>query len=296
MGVIFLVLGRLGILDFAARGFPRALIRGVQLTVGLLFLKIAWGLVTRPPKSFSEHALGRGWALPLALLVLVLAFGLRRWPITLALVGTGAVIMVVLAGDKAAFGPSAISLPHLDSGVFWTAFTVLVIPQVPLSFANSCLATADAARVYFGKLGERVRPGKLATTFGSANLLAGAISGMPVCHGAGGMTAHYAFGARTAAAPAAMGALLLTLALALGSGLAGLLTAFPLPILAGVLATAGVLHILLLRDLSRAREWVIALLVGIVGFEVNLGLGLALGLVLWWVPVGVSRLPRLRTA
>jgi hypothetical protein len=296
MGAIFLVLGRLGVLDFAARGFPRALIRGVQLTVGLLFLKIAWTLVTKPPQGFKEHALGRGWALPLAMLVLVLAFGLRRWPITLALVGTGAVIMVVLAGDQAAFGPSAISFPHLDSGAFWTAFTVLVIPQVPLSFANSCLATADAARVYFGKLGERVRPGRLATTFGSANILAGAISGMPVCHGAGGMTAHYAFGARTAAAPAAMGALLLTLALAFGSGLAGLLAAFPLPILAGVLATAGVLHILLLRDLTRARDWAVALLVGIVGFEVNLTVGLALGLALWWLPVGISRLPRLRTA
>jgi SulP family sulfate permease len=296
MGVIFIVLGRFGLLDLAARGFPRALIRGVQLTVGLLFLKIAWTLVTKPPKGFTEHALSPGWAFPLAMLVLVLAFALRRQPITLALVGTGTVIMVVLAGDQAAFGPSAISLPHLDSGVFWTAFTVLVIPQVPLSFANSCLATADAARVYFGKLGERVRPGRLATTFGSANLLAGAISGMPVCHGAGGMTAHYAFGARTAAAPAAMGVLLLTLALALGSGLAGLLTAFPLPILAGVLATAGVLHILLLRDLTRARDWAVALLVGIVGFEVNLTVGLALGLALWWLPVGISRLPRLRTA
>jgi sulfate permease, SulP family len=296
MGAIFLVLGRLGVLDLAARGFPRALIRGVQLTVGLLFLKIAWTLVTDPPKSFHEHAISQSWALPLALLVLVLAFALRRWPITLALVGAGAVIMVVLAGDKAELGPSAISLPHLDSGVFWTAFIVLVVPQVPLSFANSCLATADAARVYFGKLGERVRPGRLATTFGSANLLAGAISGMPVCHGAGGMTAHYAFGARTAAAPAAMGAILLTLALALGAGLAGLLAAFPLPILAGVLATAGVLHILLLRDLSRARDWAVAFLVGIVGFEVNLTIGLTLGLVVWWLPVGVRLLPRLRTA
>ena len=296
MGAIFLVLGRLGVLDLAARGFPRALIRGVQLTVGLLFLKIAWTLVTDPPKSLQEHAISQGWALPLALLVLVLAFALRRWPITLALVGAGAVITVVLAGDKAELGPSAISLPHLDSGIFWTAFTVLVIPQVPLSFANSCLATADAARVYFGQLGERVRPGRLATTFGSANLLAGAISGMPVCHGAGGMTAHYAFGARTAAAPAAMGAILLTLALTLGAGLADLLAAFPLPILAGVLATAGVLHILLLRDLHRARDWAVALLVGVVGFELNLTIGLALGLAVWWLPVGVRLLPRLRTA
>lgn len=296
IGVIFIVLGRFGLLDLAARGFPRALIRGVQLTVGLLFLKIAWTLVTEPPKGFREHALNPGWALPIALLVVVLAFAFRSRPITLALVGAGAVAMVVLAGDQAAFGPSAISLPRLDSATFWTAFTVLVVPQVPLSFANSCLATADAARVYFGKAAERVRPGRLATTFGSANLLAGAISGMPVCHGAGGLTAHYAFGARTAAAPAAMGVLLLTLGLTLGAGLAGLLAAFPLPILAGVLATAGVLHLLLLRDLARVRDWLVALLVGIVGFEVDLTVGLALGLALWWLPVGVRQLPRLRPA
>jgi sulfate permease, SulP family len=294
MGVIFITLGRLGLLDLAARGFPRALIRGVQLTVGLLFLKIAWGLATEPPKGFREHALDASWALPLAMGVLVLAFALRRYPIMLVLVGAGAVATVVLAGDEAAFGPSALSVPTLDAAAFWTAFTVLVIPQVPLSFANSCLATADAARVYFGEQAARVRPGRLATTFGSANMLAGAISGMPVCHGAGGMTAHYAFGARTAGAPLAMGALLLTLALGVGAGLAALLAAFPLPILAGVLATAGVLHLMLIRDLRRVRDWALALLVGIVGFELNLTIALGLGLALWWLPVGFSRLPRLR--
>src|SRR5919108_3347169 len=57
MGIVFLLAGRIGLLDLLARVFPRALIRGVQLTVGLLFLKIAWGLVTDPPSSFSAYAL-----------------------------------------------------------------------------------------------------------------------------------------------------------------------------------------------------------------------------------------------
>ncbi|MGH2921440.1 MAG: putative sulfate/molybdate transporter [Gaiellaceae bacterium] len=296
MGIVFLSLGRLGLLDLAARTFPRPLIRGVQLTVGLLFLKIAWELVNHPPRGFREHALSADWALPLAMLVLVLAFALREYPITLVLVAIGGVAMIALAGDQATLGPSALALPSLDVATFVTAFTVLVVPQIPLSFANSCLATADAARVYFGKAGERVRPGRLATTFGSANLLAGALSGMPVCHGAGGMTAHYAFGARTAGAPLFMGGLLLTLAIAVGSGLAGLLAAFPLPILAGVLATAGVLHILLLRDLRGTRAWAFALLVGVVGFALNLTVALGLGLALWWGAEGLRRLPRLRTA
>ncbi len=290
LGAMFLVAGQLGILDLLARVFPRALVRGVQLTVGLLFLKIAWGLVTDPPKSFDAYALDARWALPLGLLAFVLAFTLKRYAISLVLVGTGVVVALALAGDQLSLGPSDIVTPSLNGSVLLTALTVLVLPQAPLSFANSCLATADAARVYFGQLGRRVRPGRLATSFGTANLLAGAISGMPVCHGAGGMTAHYKFGARTAAAPLVMGASLLVLAVGFGSGLAAVLPAFPLPVLAGLLASAGLLHIALLRDLHGARDWILALLVGGIGFEVNLLWALAAGLALWWIPYGIGRL------
>jgi hypothetical protein len=111
------------------------------------------------------------------------------------------------------------------------------------------------------------------------------------------MTAHYKFGARTGAAPLVMGGALLVLAVGFGSGLAGVLPAFPLPVLAGLLACAGVLHIALLRDLRGARDWLLALLVGVVGFEVNLLWGLAAGLAAWWIPYGVGRLhERLATA
>lgn len=289
LGSIFLVLGRVGALDLVARAFPRAVIRGVQLTVGLLFLKIAWGLVSKPPKSFGSFASPPGWAIPLAAAVLVAAFALRRGPISLLLVGVGAIVMLARAGHELAPGPSAITFPSLDSHTFWTAFTVLVLPQLPLSFANSCLATADAARVYFGEdAAERVRPGRLATTLGTANLFSGAISGMPVCHGAGGMTAHVAFGARTGGAPLALGSALVTLAVAAGAGLAGLLPAFPLPILAALLATAGILHIGLLRDLRGLPAWSLALFVGVVGFEVNLAIAVGLGLAAWWLARGVT--------
>ena len=290
MGMIFLLAGRLGILDVLARVFPRSLVRGVQLTVGLLFLKIAWGLVTDPPKSFADHALSIGWALPLGMLVLLLALTLRRYAISIVLVGAGVVTALALAGGQLDLGPSPLTLPSLSGGVLLTALTVLVLPQAPLSFANSCLATSDAARVYFGDKGARVRPGRLATTFGTANLLAGAISGMPVCHGAGGMTAHYKFGARSGGAPLVMGGSLVVLALAFGAGLADVLPAFPLPVLAGLLATAGLLHIALLRDLRGARDWGLAILVGGIGFEVNLLWALAVGLAAWWIPYGVGRL------
>ena len=292
MGLIFVGLGATGLIALAGRAFPKPLVRGVQLTVGLLFLDVAWGLVSDPPASFSAFALEPSSAVPLAVGVVALALILRRRPVTLALAGLGIIVMLARAGGSLEPGPAALVLPSLDAATFWTALTVLVLPQLPLSFANSCLATADAARTYFGSAASRVRPGRLATTLGSANLVAGAISGMPVCHGAGGLTAHVAFGARTWRAPAAMGAALVVVALGVGAGLAAVLPAFPLPILAGLLAVAGLLHIGLLRDLRGARAWGVALLVGGLGFGVNLLVALAVGLAVWWVPVALSHIAR----
>jgi hypothetical protein len=290
MGVTFLVLGGAGLIDRAGRAFPRALIRGVQLTVGLLFLKVSWGLVADPPSAFAEHALPRAWAVALGATVVVVALVLRRRPIALALVALGVAVMLVETGGLPALGPSPIEPPSLSAATFAAALTALVVPQLPLTFANSCLAPVDAARTYFGERARRVTPGRLATTLGSANILSGAIAGMPVCHGAGGLTAHYAFGARSGTAPLALGSALIAVAVLAGSGLAVLLTAFPLPILAGLLATAGLLHIGLLRDLRGMHEWLIALVVGAIGFGLNLAVGLAVGLALWWGPVLVARI------
>lgn len=289
LGALFLVTGRLGLVDRAAKAFPRALVRGVQLTVGLLFLKIAWGLVADPPAAFSEHALASTPAVALAVTAALVAFLFRRSGAALVLVVGGAVVMLATAGGGVSFGPSPIDAPSLDWATLAAAFTVLVIPQAPLSFANSCLATSDASRTYFGDEAARVKPGSLATTFGLANLFAGGISGMPVCHGAGGLTAHVSFGARTAAAPLVMGGALLVLAIAVGSSLATLLVAFPLPILAALLATSGLLHIGLLRDLHGARAWTLALLVGALGVTVNLAFALVVGLAVAWAPVGLRR-------
>lgn len=286
MGAIFLILGTTGLIDWAARAFPRPLIRGVQLTVGLLFLKIAYTLVVEPPAAFLDHTVSQPWLVSLSLGCAVLALALRRHPIALAMIGA-AVAGIALRAHGFAWGPAAISRPHLDLATFGTAFVVLVIPQLPLTFANSCLATADAARTYFGSAADRVLPGKLATTLGAANLFAGAIGGMPICHGAGGMTAHRAFGARTGAAPAIIGATLVVLAVAFGAGLAALLTAFPLPILAGLLAVSGLLHIGLLRDLRQPGHWVVALGIGAIGFVSNLAIALAVGLAIWWGAVWI---------
>ncbi len=140
---------------------------------------------------------------------------------------------------------------------------------------------------------DRVRPGRLATTIGLANLFAGSISGMPVCHGAGGMTAHRTFGARSGGAPIMLGSILVAVALGIGATLTAALSGFPVPILAGLLTVAGLLHIMLLKDLRGPWHWAIAIAVGVTGFLSNLAVALVGALAVWWL-VDVVRSRRTR--
>jgi MFS superfamily sulfate permease-like transporter len=282
MGGIFVVLGFSGLLDKVAKIFPRPIIRGVQLSVGLLFCQLAWKLTTQPPASFADHTLPIWWLAGGTVVVLLACWLMDRRVVAFVLMLI-AVLAIAFAGHgPLVLGPSSIELPDFSVGAFTTAAVALVLPQLPLTFANSCLATVDAARTYFGEAASRVRPGRLAMSLGAANLFAGAIGGMPVCHGAGGLTAHYSFGARTGGAPILMGAALLVLALAFGASLSMLLASFPLPILAGLLAIAGVLHIALLKDLEGRAHWALAIAVGVTGFLINLAVALLAALLIWW--------------
>ncbi|MFZ1162603.1 putative sulfate/molybdate transporter [Mycobacterium sp.] len=282
MGILFLVLGATGVLDWVAKVFPQTIIRGIQLSVGLLFCQLAWRLVSTTPKAFTDHRHSLWWLGGMTLLVIAVALVLRRRQITLVLLAIAVVAMVLSFHVPVTFGPSAVHIPHLSRAAFAAAAVALVLPQVPLSFANSCLATADTARTYFGDAAQRVRPGRLATTIGLANLFAGSISGMPVCHGAGGMTAHRTFGARSGGAPIMLGSTMIALALGIGATLTAALAGFPVPILAGLLTVAGLLHITLLKDLRGPWHWALAIAVGVTGFLSNLAVALVGALVIWW--------------
>ena len=282
MGGVFVALGASGWLDRVAKVFPQPIIRGVQLSVGLLFCQLAWNLTTAPPAAFTDHVHPVWWLMGGAAIVALAALLMRRHNVTLILVALAIIGMVASYHGSLTFGPSSLHIPQLSIQAFMTAAIALVLPQLPLTFANSCLATADAARIYFGPAADRVRPGRLALTLGVANLLAGAIGGMPVCHGAGGMTAHRSFGARTGGAPVMLGIALLALGVSIGASLAAALAGFPLPILAGLLAVAGLLHIALLRDLRQPSDWTMAIAVGVTGFLSNLAIALAGALLIWW--------------
>jgi SulP family sulfate permease len=290
MGGIFAGLGASGLLDRVARIFPQPIIRGVQLSVGLLFCQLAWKLTTAPPPAFTDHVHSTEWLVGGGIVVALAALLLRRHSVSLVLIALAIIAMVLSFPGPLIWGPSLIQFPALSVQAFTAATVVLVLPQLPLTFANSCLAPADAARTYFGAGGERVTPGRLALSLGVANLVAGGISGMPICHGAGGMTAHRSFGARTGGAPIIMGTVLLILAVAISASLAAALAGFPLPILAGLLTVAGLLHIALLKDLRHPAHWALAIAVGVTGFLSNLAIALVGALLIWWAVTAVTSL------
>jgi hypothetical protein len=282
MGAVFVGLGATGLLNQVAKIFPHSIIRGVQLSVGLLFCELAWKLTTAPPVGFADHFQPLWWLVTGAMVVTLAGLLMPRRAVALILAVVTMTAMAVAYHGPSMFGPSSIDLPALSTQTFMTAFVVLVLPQLPLTFANSCLATADVARNYFGNAADRVQPSRLALSLGLANLLAGTISGMPVCHGAGGMTAHYGFGARTGGTPILLGSALLILAVTCGASLPALLAGFPLPILAGLLAIAGLLHVSLLKDLRHPAHWAMAIAVGVSGLLSNLTIALVGALLVWW--------------
>jgi hypothetical protein len=155
-----------------------------------------------------------------------------------------------------------------------------VLAQLPLTFGNSVVATAAAERSYFGDRAERVRPSRLAASIAGANLLAGLTYGLPLCHGAGGVTAHVKLGARRAAATVSVGVLYLAMALLFGASLPSLLQLLLPGALAGMLLFVAVQHALLAASLEYLGDRVLAAGVGVVTLlSGNLGIGFAAGVV-----------------
>jgi MFS superfamily sulfate permease-like transporter len=65
------------------------------------------------------------------------------------------------------------------------------------------------------------------------------VGGVPMCHGAGGMAGHVAFGAKTGGAPIILGVILLALALFFSTSVEALFEVFPKAILGVILFLTG---------------------------------------------------------
>jgi SulP family sulfate permease len=107
------------------------------------------------------------------------------------------------------------------------------------------------------------------------------IQAPPLCHGSGGVTAHYQFGARSPKSSYIIGAVCILLAL-IGRVAVGLLQLIPAAILGVLLVYVGVQHAAYLRDIIRHSPLLaIAICVGVVSLlTTNLMWGFLTGFLL----------------
>jgi SulP family sulfate permease len=281
MSAALAVLALTGAADWLARRFPVVLVRGIQASVALLLVKAAVELAERGNwKGLPHVSVGISLVTAGAACAALFLLARRRVPGSLLVLGLGFAGGLALAGfpDGVTLGPQHVDISLPGGPDFATALTTLVLAQLPLTFGNSVVATAAAEREYFGARAARVRPSRLAGSIAGANLLAGLTHGLPLCHGAGGVTAHVKLGARSAAATASVGVLYLALALVFGASLPALLQLLLPGALAGMLLYVAVQHALLASSLDRLPDRVLAAGVGVVTLlSGNLGIGFAAG-------------------
>jgi hypothetical protein len=231
IGGVLLVLGGTGWIDRFGRLVPQSVLAGLQLGLGAALAFVSLELMRSAP-----------WLGAATLLILAALLRFRGLPAALA-----AVVFAMVAGrafdlptlpvrEGAWAMPSFVGLPswsEIEQG-----FSVLVLPQLALTLTNAVILTALIAGDYFGERARAVTARRLSISSGLGNLLLAPFGALPMCHGAGGVAAHYRFGARTGGAPLMIGLALLALALVPnGAGLA-LLAAIPAAGLGALLLVA----------------------------------------------------------
>lgn len=216
IGVALLVLGLTGWITHLARIVPQSVLAGLQLGLGLALALVSLDLMSTAP------------------VIAALAFGLLlglllvpRYPsalIVLALATALAQVLDVPGIELGTLASGAVSLPPAPTPAdIERAVSLFALPQLSLTFTNAVLLTALIAGDYFGDRATHVTPTRLSITSGLANVMLTPLGALPMCHGAGGLAAHYRFGARSGTAPLVLGLMLLAVALMPGGlGLAAL--------------------------------------------------------------------------
>ncbi|MCW5982326.1 MAG: putative sulfate/molybdate transporter [Bryobacteraceae bacterium] len=291
IGIAMLFLTATGLIEWISRVVPKPVVRGIQFGLGLQLAGIALRDYVPGDGAAGWWLAGVGFAMTLLLI------GRQRVPAAVVLVGFGIAYAFVFRLNPLtlveAAGFHLPALRHPSPADVWTGFLALALPQIPLSIANSVLATRQLAEDLFPE--RRITARRIGWTYSVMNLVNPFMGGVPTCHGSGGMAGHYAFGGRTGGSVIIYGALYLTLGLFFGPGFQTVIQVFPLPVLGVLLLFEAITLLALIRDLSAQKgEFLIAVLVGAIAASVPFGylVGLLAGLVCYhlsrrgWVRLG----------
>ncbi len=289
-GTLMLFFYFTGLVDKLAKLFTQPVVRGIQLALGLVFLRKGIDLIVTKNLFMSgttASLAGSNLNLIIGILVFVMVLMLldnKKLPAAIAALGVGILAGFFFGGFKGqnfSLGPTRMDLIFPSAKDFWVAFSMLILPQIPLTIGNSCVGTADTCATLFpgNPLLGKTKPGNFALTMGFINLPVGFLGAVPMCHGTGGLAAHYRFGARTGGAPLMIGALFLLTALLFGELGFSILAMIPNSVLGVLLIFAGLELCPLIRSLKTNEDYFVALLISGISLAVpNMGWAFGIGI------------------
>jgi MFS superfamily sulfate permease-like transporter len=293
IGVVMLGLSLSGALDGLARLIPKVVIRGLQLGLGITLALLALEQYI-PADGFNGYFLAA-----LAFGLILWLMGNKRYPAAIVVIVLGVLYALFFNLNLQDLGQAlGINLPqwHVPSREnIVKGFFLLALPQIPLSLGNSVLATRQVAADLFPER-KPLTIKKIGVTYSLMNLINPFFSGIPTCHGAGGMVGHYAFGGRTGGSAVIYGMLYLVLGLFFGENFQSIIQVFPLPILGAILLFESVALMLLIRDVvHETKGMVIVLLVGVMAAGLPYGflVAMVVGTVLDYLPLNLDTLSRM---
>lgn len=299
VGVFLLVIAMTGAVDMISRLTPKPVVRGVQLSTGALLaaggVKLIIGASayqTLQQAAEPYLAVQTVAGIPIGIVigiiggfVTLLLLDNQRVPAGLAVILGGGAIGLLLGkpGALAAMNVSIhlpqwmpLAMPSMPD--FSIALIALVLPQIPMTLGNAVFAYTDLSKQYFEDSSARVTNRNACLSMAAANILSFFIGGMPLCHGAGGLAAHYRFGARTAGSNLMIGAIFIGLATLLGRDIVAVIHLLPMAVLGILLIFAGLQLTLTIMDLEGRREYFIAMVILGITLASNLAAGFLCGI------------------
>ena len=312
VALVLLVIGMTDLMGLIGRYIPKPVVRGVQLSTGTLLMVGGVKLMLGTSKlqilsQATEPYLiiqNIGWV-PIGIVI-----GIAGSVLTLLLLDNRALpaaIMIVFGGliFGLAFGTRE-GLNNLEIGFnlpgilpygwptaadFSFALLALVLPQIPMTLGNAVIAYADLSGEYFGEQSKKITYKATCISMALANFLSSAIGGMPLCHGAGGLAAHFRFGARTAGSNLMIGVMFVALAILLGRHCLAIIYLLPLSVLGVLLLFAGSQLALTVLDLKNRSELFVCLIILGITLATNLAAafiaGIAIAQLLKWKKLSV---------
>ena len=277
-GAVWLVLGLTGAAGHVARLVPRFVVVGIVLGLGMGFMLEGIRMMSSDWLISAAGLVGTlllltNRAIPAMFLLLIfgVACGAMLNPAAVS-----ALYAVRFAFRLPSFALSGLTWYDLLKGTMF-----LALPQLPLTLGNAVIAIREENNRLFPN--RTVTENTVAISTGVMNLASAALGGVPMCHGAGGMAGHVAFGARTGGAPIILGTILLCLALGFSGSIEAIFEVFSPAVLGTILFLTGAQLALGSCDFSKNKAERFITLATAAFAMWNVGLAFVVGLALCFI-------------